>query len=57
MGGGITLPITESMALTVSYNDLLWGERVDDAHTFSIGLDWNIRLFGGFGSGLLIDDE
>ena len=53
MGGSVSLPVTSSVSVSVSYNDLVWGELVDAAHVFSMGLDWNFRLFGGLGSGLI----
>ncbi len=57
MGGSVSLPVTSSVSVSVSYNDLVWGELVDAAHVFSMGLDWNFRLFGGLGSGLIKGDE
>ena len=53
MGGAISFPISESLSVYASYNDLTWGELVDDANVFSVGFDWNFQLFGGLGSGLL----
>ena len=57
MGGTVSFPVTSSVSVSVSYNDLVWGELVDVAHVFSVGLDWNFRLFGGLGSGLIRGDE
>ncbi len=57
LGGGISFPITDSVGLYASYNDLTWGELVDNANIFSVGFDWNFQLFGGLGSGLLLGDD
>ena len=57
MGGTVSFALNDTVSLYGSYDDLVWGELVDAAHVFSVGIDWSVRLFGGLGAGLLLGDD